>query len=220
MNNFFIFYLLSLLTGNPLIAIVILLIVYFFLDRAYVGFLPDIFAPIRRNRQIKNMLTDLSINPSNSNDAIELGVLYFEKGQYEKAANYLARAYDRVKNSEKLYLYLGMSQIELGRFDEGKEALLKALQINQNVGYGIPYVYLVKVALSKNDNEEVKSLEDKFSRYANTENFYKMGMVYKKAGDREKAKNMFDNAVKEYSYCPKTLRKIHRRWAFLAKINR
>lgn len=92
MNNFFLFYLLSLLTGNPLIAIAVLLIIYFFLDRAYVGFLPDIFAPIRRNRQIKNMLTDLSINPSNSNDAIDLGVLYFEKKQYEKAVNYFMRA--------------------------------------------------------------------------------------------------------------------------------
>jgi tetratricopeptide (TPR) repeat protein len=220
MNNFFLFYLLSLLTGNPLIAIAVLLIIYFFLDRAYVGFLPDIFAPIRRNRQIKNMLTDLSINPSNSNDAIDLGVLYFEKKQYEKAVNYFMRAYDRVKNSEKLYLYLGMAQIELGRFDEGKEALIKALQINPNVGYGIPYVYLIKVALSKNDIEEVKSLEDKFSRYANTENFYKMGIVFKKAGDKDKAKNMFDNAVKEYSYCPRTLKKLHRRWAFLSKLNR
>jgi tetratricopeptide (TPR) repeat protein len=221
-RSYFLFYLLSYLTGNPITAIIILLVIYFFIDKAYVGILPDIFAPFKRNKRIRSLLTELAINPANSYNAIELGVHYYEKRQYKKALEYLNKAYERVKDSEKLYLYSGLSYSELGEHEQAREAFEKGLAINQGLGYGLPYVYLLQHEMDKYDKDEseIKRLEDRFWKYANTENLYKMGMVYKKKGKKQKAREMFDSTLKEYSYCPKNLRKLHRRWALLSRINK
>ncbi len=222
MNNTFLIYLILRLFGTPVFAIVIILVAIYLFDRFFIGVLPNIFAPIKRRSSSKKLESELRINPANASNAMELGVLYFDRKKYFKALEYLNKAYERMKDSDRLLMYRGMALIETGCVQEGVDNLRRAVAINEGTGYGLPYVYLLNNALEGKvtGSEEVKGLQDKFWKYANTENLYRMGMMYKKHGDREKARDMFDNAIKEYSYCPRNLKKLHRRWAILSRFNR
>lgn len=222
MDNTFLIYLILRLLGTPYFTIMIILALIYLFDRFFIGILPNIFAPIRVKSTIKKLESELRINPSNASNSMELGILYFNRKRYSKALEYLNKSYERIKDSDRLFLYRGMALIETGYKKEGIDNLRKAVEISEGTGYGLPYVYLLSNAMEDPSikQDEKKTLEDKFWRYANTENLYRMGMMYKRHGDREKAKEMFDNAIKEYSYCPKNLKKLHRRWALLSRLNR
>ncbi len=215
------YFLLSFLTRSPFLALVIIFVIYVFMDRAYIGFLPDFVAPFRRNSRIRHLREVLRINPADANAAQELGSIYFEKKDYRSALEFLNKALAKVTNSPRLYLYLGMAYMEVQQADTGKEALEKALQLDPRVGHGLPYIYLTRYELTCKEPElqKLKQLEDSFSGFANTENFYRMGMVYKETGDRQKAVELFRKALEEYSYVPGRLRKLHRRWALLARLH-
>lgn len=222
MNNTFLIYLILRLLGTPFFTIIIILVVIYLFDRFFLGVLPNIFAPIKRRSTSKRLESELRINPANASNAMELGILYFDRKRYSKALEYLNKAYERIKDSDRLFLYRGMALIETGSRQEGMDNLRRAVAINEGTGYGLPYVYLLSNAMNDSgiSQEERKTLQDKFWRYANAENLYRMGMMYKRHGDRGKAKEMFDNAIKEYSYCPRNLKKLHRRWALLSILNR
>jgi tetratricopeptide (TPR) repeat protein len=222
MGNTFLIYLVLRLLGTPFFTIIIILVVIYLFDRFFLGVLPNIFAPIKRRSTSKRLESELRINPANASNAMELGILYLDRKRYSRALEYLNKAYERIKDSDRLFLYRGMALIETGSRQEGVDNLRKAVAINEGTGYGLPYVYLLSNAMKDPgiSQEERKTLQDKFWRYANTENLYRMGMMYKRHGDRENAKEMFDNAIKEYSYCPRNLKKLHRRWALLSMLNR
>lgn len=222
MNNTFLIYLILRLLGTPYFAVIIILVIIYLFDRFFIGVLPNIFAPIKRRSTSKRLESELKINPANASNAMELGILYFDRKRYSKALEYLNRAYERIKDSDRLFLYRGMALIENECKKEGVDNLRKAVEINEGTGYGLPYVYLLSNAMENPgiSQDERKALQDKFWRYANTENLYRMGMMYKRHGEREKAREMFDNAIKEYSYCPRNLKKLHRRWALLSRLNR
>jgi len=222
LKGFALYFILSMLTRNPFLALILLFVIYAVADKAYFGFLPDFIAPFKRNNRIKTLLAELELNPANADSAQELGVLYFEKRNYNRALQFLKKANEKVFNSPRLYLYMGMAYMELNRSTEGKQALDQAVGLDRKVGHGLPYIYLLQYELKRSNHffDEIKVLEEGLSSFASTENFYRMGVVYKKQGDRQKARHMFECAIQEYSYVPKRLRRIHRKWAVFSWINR
>lgn len=220
-KGFALYYILSMITHNPILALLLIIVIYAFADRAYLGFLPDFFASFRRNSRIKSLLADLSLNPANASGAQELGILYFERKHYSKALKYLTKAHERIKDSARLYLYLGMTYMELKQSDLGKEALDSALEIEKKVGHGWPYIYLLRYELDRQvpDQAAIQRLEEGLANFASAENFFRVGKVYKEKGNRQKAGEMFNQAIEEYKYVPKRLRRIHRKWAVFAKLH-
>ncbi|WP_418791454.1 tetratricopeptide repeat protein [Phosphitispora sp. TUW77] len=215
------YFLLSFLTRSPLLALVIIFLIYVFMDRAYIGFLPDFLAPFKRNSRIKRLREVLRVNPVDAGAAQELGSIYLEKKNYSSALEYLNKALEKVTNSPRLYLYLGIAYMELQQADQGKEFLEKALELDSRVGRGLVYIYLTRYELTHKGpgSDKLKQFADSFANFANTENLYRMGMVYKKTGNQQKANEMFHKALEEYSHVPGQLKKLHRRWAFLARLH-
>lgn len=220
MKGFLLYFLLSSVTGNPLMALVGVILIYALIDKFYLGFLPDFTKLFRRNRQIKNNLKILQVNGQNAQAAFSLGVAYFEKKKYEQALKYLQHPKLKDNETANFYYYMGMTLMELKRNDEGKEYIMKALEMNPRVGYGLAYIYLIDHEMKKHrpDTNIINDLEEKIERFANTENLYKLGRLYKKLGNKEKAKELFSKAIAEYSYCPKGIRRIHRKWAILSRV--
>lgn len=199
-------------------ALLIIIIGYILLDKTYLGFLPDFSAPFKRNARIRSLMSEFAVNPANASAAQELGILYFEKKNYRKALEYLEKANEKVKNSAELYLFAGMAYTELGQPEKGKESIEKALELDRKIGRGLPYVYLRRLELNHPGGPENLRIDEEFKNFANAENFYRMGVVYKKAGLGREAAEMFRHALEEYKYVPKTLRRIHRKWALLSRL--
>ncbi|QZY54501.1 tetratricopeptide repeat protein [Crassaminicella profunda] len=222
MKGFFLYFLLRMFTGNPLVALIGVLLIYALVDKFYLGFLPDFTKGFRKKRQMKNSLMELNVNPENAQAAFALGEYYFEKKKYEKALEYFNHPKLQKDEGAKYYHYLGMTLMELGKAMEGKSYIEKALESNPRVGYGLPYIYLIDHEIKKHtpDKNKINVWEEEVERFGNTENLYKLGMIYKKQGYNEVAKKLFSKVLIEYAYCPKGIRRIHRKWAILARVRK
>lgn len=222
MDNFFLFILLSNIIGNPLIAILLILILSGSIDKLYFGFLPDVTKIFRTNHQIKENQRILDLNPENADVAFRLGVLYFQKKKYQQALKYFENPKLQNNKNAECYYYLGMTLIHLDREAEGKEYLNEGLKLYPSVGYGIPYIYLIEQELKQpNPNQEkIEELEGRMDRFINAENLYKLGKLHLKYGSKEKATELFNKAIAEYAYCPRGLRRLHRKWVILSRIQK
>lgn len=218
MRGLFGFFLLSRLFGNPVVAILVLLVIYFIVDRRFVGLLPDVFKPLRRAGQVRHIRESLQINPADANAHLELGMLLSEKRQWERAVPHLERAAERLENSQSFF-HLGAAYFGIGQLDEGKVALEKALELNPRVGYGEPYVYLAEYQLrNKRDIADIDGLEEALSQYGSVDVCYRLGRLYEEAGEHERAKAMFQESLATYKVNPPFLRRQQRRVAISAWI--
>lgn len=220
MNKFIIFVLLSYLTGNPLLVLVIMLLVIFFVERRYVGILPDVFEPWRRAKRTRQLKRDIAINPANAESYLELGEAYFRQGKYEHALSFLESASGKMEGHPLFHFYLGASYYQCGRIKEGKAELEKAIRANPKVSLGEPYVYLVKIYLEEGQPvEKIEHVFEKLLSYGSPRVFYQAGRQFLSGNDRERARRLFRETIESYEACRGSLRRKYRRWAFLSKIS-
>ena len=83
--KFLIFGLLWRIVGNPFIAILILLVILYFLDRRYVGVFPSFTKPLKRMRNISRLRQQLAMSPNEVSSKLELARLLIERKRYSEA---------------------------------------------------------------------------------------------------------------------------------------
>lgn len=219
LRTFFLFYILSALS-NPLIAILIILVIYLLVDRQFIGLLPDVFRPIRRRAKQRALRRTLAINPADADSHFELGSILVEERKWRQALPHLEIAVERLKNSQAHFQY-GVALFRSGQEDEGKHHLEKALELNPKVGYGEPYLYLAEYALKrKQDVDAIPGFTEALELYSSTDVSYRLGRLFEQAGDIERARKMYQEASASYRGSPKFLRRRHRRSALNAWIRR
>jgi tetratricopeptide (TPR) repeat protein len=220
MNTFIIFILLSYLTGNPLLVLVILLLAAFFAERRFIGILPDVFEPWRRAKRIRQLKNDIRINPANAESHLELGEAYFRQGKYEYALSFLESTSGKMDGHPLFHFYLGAAYYHSGRIKEGKEEIEKAIRANPKVSLGEPYVYLVKIYLEEGQTaEKIEHVFDQLLLYGSPRVFYQAGRQFLSGNDKESARRLFQETIESYEACRGSLRRKYRRWAVLSKIS-
>lgn len=215
MSKVMLFFLLSWLLGNPFLAILVLLLIIYFLDRRFVGVLPSISKPFKRSRQISKLRQQLALNQFDVSSKRELARLLLEKKKFREAADLLLAVKDQSESSAEFWNDLGTAVIGLGQIEEGEAYILKALQLNERVKYGEPYLTL---ALAYRDKDMEKAL-----RYAgqfgtiqssSSEACYLLGSLYQALGRKEEAKASLDESIAIYRTLPKYKKRHERKWAF------
>lgn len=215
------FWLLSSILRSPVLAFVILVVAYTIADRQFIGVLPDVTKPFRRNARIRSLRAEAERNPHNSAAMQELGLLLVEKGAFEEAADRLASALRRMPENANVRLGLGIALYNLGRYDDAIAEVHEAIRLNPRVGYGLPSVYLLKNQLrigSVNDSAAIEALLERITSAGSPEVLYRSGLALLEAGDTVRAKRMFSAALANYRCFPGRLKKMHRRWALAAWI--
>lgn len=220
MKIFGLYILLSLLTGNPLLAMVVLLLIFFFAERRFVGILPDIFEPWRRASRVRQLKQEIQVNPANAEAYLELGESYFRQGKYGEASSFLENASDKMAGHPLFHFYLGASYYHLGKIGEGKKEIEKALEANPKVSLGEPYVYLIRIYLEeKQPNEKIEHLFNQLLSYGSPKTFYQAGKEFLRTNDKARARRLFRETIENYEACRGALRRTYRRWAILSKIS-
>jgi len=107
----------------------------------------------------------------------DLGRIYFHGGAYEKALQTLSTASST--NNPESQLYLGRTQMELGRMAEARETFETLVRYNQD--YTLGYYYL---------GESSGRLGDMFGAH------YNLGRFYQQKGDRKNADFHLKRALK------------------------
>lgn len=219
MKSIFLFSLITLLTGSPVLALAIIIIAYVFIDRRFIGILPD-FAAFWRRRARTGMLEGVvSANPHNGDALLELGILYFERKQYRRAIDVLERAYEKMKDWPDVHFYLGAASYEAGDTGRGLGEIQEAVGINPKISHGFPYIYLIRAALEKQDpgSRDIDDLMNKLLRFGSVQAFFKAGRIFNKHGEKSRAEKMFREVLENYRLSSATFRRTYRRMAIMAR---
>lgn len=211
---FFGFLLLSRLVGNPVLALIILLVILYFLDRRYVGILPSLSKPFRRSRQISKLRTVIMQNPNDVTAKFDLARLLTERKRYSESKELLTAIVDRYETSAEYWVELGYANLKLGLLSEGEAQMLKGLEINRRAQYGQPYLRLAET-FRHTDHDKALHYVSQFQEIqtSSSEAYYLAGSMYKALGRGEDAKRAFAESLAIYRSLPKYKKRQERGWA-------
>lgn len=215
-----IFWILSWLLGSPLGRVLLALAVLWYLDHRYVGLLAALWAPIARAQRTAGLRQAVETNPTDVRSMVELGETYLRGGKPRQAAEYLERAFDRGEDSPRALALLGAAWIRLGRHAEGRAKVEEALTQKPDLAYGEPYLYLLEEALAtlSPDNPRIDELVSELERFEGVEVLTRAGQMLGAAGRKEIARNLLEEALRNYGFIPKKMRRRERRWVFRARL--
>lgn len=220
MKVFGLYILLSLLTGNPLLALGILLLVFFLAERRFIGVLPDLLEPWRRGNRLRSLKREVQVNPANAEANLELGEIHFRKGQYQEALSFLDQASSKMAGHPLYHFYYGAASYHMGKIKDGKEEIKKAVDANPKASFGEPYLYLLRIYLEeKQPDEKIEAALNQLMLYGSPKTHYLAGKLFLSANDRPRARRLFRETIDNYEACRGALRRTYRRWAVLSKIN-
>ncbi|WP_379133613.1 tetratricopeptide repeat protein [Paenibacillus sp. sgz500958] len=214
MFKIFGFFLLWNLVGNPFLAILILLIILYFLDRRYVGLFPSVVKPFRRSRQNSRLRTTISLNPNDVSAKYDLARNQSERKKYAEAKDLLLQIEDRYELSAEYWIELGKVNLKLGLLEEGEAQILRGLEINPKAQYGQPYLRLAE-AFRNSDRDKALSYVGNFQdiHTSSSEAYYLAGSMFKALGRTDEAKRAFAESIAIYRSLPKYKKRQERGWA-------
>ncbi len=213
------FYFLMVLTGNPLLVLILFLIVYGILDRQYFGFFPRLTRFFRRGQEIRRLIRTLSINPNDMPAQLALGRAYVLDGQAEKALPPLETAFTRMKEFADVHYYLGLAYLKTGRKAEGIEQVLKTIQMDPRFQYGEPCLRLGEYYLSVKEYQKAREMLEHFCSIhtSSSEGYYYLGSVQMALGNKEEAVKSLRKAIEVFKISPRYKKQIDRKWTWKAR---
>ncbi|MBB6019277.1 tetratricopeptide (TPR) repeat protein [Paenibacillus sp. JGP012] len=212
--KFLIFGLLWQIVGNPFLAVLILLVILYILDRRFVGVFPSLTKPLKRMRNISRLKQQLALNPNEVSSKLELARLLIERKRYNEAHAYLLELERPYEQSAEYWEALGTTELHLGHTVEGERHILHALEINPRVKYGQPYLTLA-TAFKDTDRDKALHYVQQFQEIhsSSSEAFYLLGSVYRSIGRNDDAKQAYHQSLNVYRSLPKYKKRQERRWA-------
>ena len=134
----FLFYIL----GNPITAILVLLLILYVLDRRFVGVSPSIAKPIKRARNITKLRKQIAVSPSDVSSRMSRKIAYGASQILGEALELLESIKSSLEDSAEYWDDLGNARLHTGHIAQGEADILHALEINPRVKYGRPYLRL------------------------------------------------------------------------------
>lgn len=217
MSKILLFFGLTWLFGNPFIAIIVLLLVIYALERRFVGLSPSLVEPLRRRSSIGKLRKQQEMSPHDLSVKSELARLLIESGKYARARDILQGIEQRMEHSAEYWSDLGTCELALGRLEEGERAMKRALSISPKVKYGQPYLKLAE-ALAKTDPGRAIQYLQQFKEVnsSSCEAYYRLGTIYADLGKSAEAAEAFGECRQLYRALPKYMKRHERKWALRA----
>jgi tetratricopeptide (TPR) repeat protein len=201
------------LFGNPFIAILVLLVVLYLLERRFIGLSPSLIRPFRRRSAIAKWKRQLQMSPHDVSAKSELARLLIESRKYAQARDLLLGIQSQSENSAEYWSDLGTCELALGRLSEGEQAMLRALSISPRVKYGQPYLRLGEAWAKKEPSKALTYLEAfKEVNSSSCEAYFRLGKLYADLGKREEAASAFRECRELYAALPRYLKRTERKW--------
>lgn len=220
MGKIFIFYILYMITGNPFLALMVILAILLAVDRTFLGFLPDPFRAFKVSSRIRELKKIVSINPHDGRSLKELGIFMIEKGDYQSAYKYLKTAEPKMSDDPEFNYYYAISIARTGDVAKSRELLDRALNVSPELKYGEPYLMMAEVYIDNADYQSALPLLEKFLgiHSSSSRGFYRMGLVKLKLGLKDEGITYLKRSVQVFKESPFFKRKVDRKWAWKARM--
>ena len=218
MRYFFLWYIINFFLGNPLLALLIVGAIIYFSHGWYSGQYYNPGRGFQERQEIRHLYHEVELNPHNVSSQNDLGRILARQGKFSQALSHLEAAIGRSQDSPETNYYLGYTYLNVGREEEGKAHIEKALALKPDYLYGEPYLRWGNYHLEKGEFDKSIELYEKFLSIhtSSSEGFYKLGQSYLEIGDREKAVEALQAAIQSYRQSPKYKKGIDRPWRFRA----
>ncbi|MHA6483259.1 tetratricopeptide repeat protein [Paenibacillus sp. strain BS8-2] len=195
-------------------AVIVLLVILYLIDRRFVGLSPSLMGMFKRNSRIRKLKSIIVSSPNDVSAKQELARLLIEKRKFGEALRLLEPLGRVLEESAEYWDDLGRALVAEGRVPEGEIAMLRALKINPRVKYGASYLRLA--AMYASDNQELaltylRSFQDIHS--SSCESYYRLVEIYKRMGKEADAKDAAEEGLRVYRTLPKYRKRSERRWA-------
>lgn len=208
-------------TGNPILAIIIVFLIIYLLDRRFIGLTPSALGPMRRQLRARTLQRDLSLNPHDTSAKLDLASIYVLKRQYNKALTLLESLPPSIALDPDVLYEKGLCVMNLTDVSEGEEWILAALEKNPNLHYGDPYLKLANALANKDPTRAMKYLSHfQAMNYSSCESEYRMAKLLVRLGDQRKAKDAYRRCLETYRSLPRFRKRTERRYALLAWFKR
>lgn len=219
MGKLLIFSLLWWVLGNPFAALIVLIIIFYMLDRRFIGMTPSVLKPLKRSRRLSKLKEELRLSPHHTSTKLDIARIYMEQKKYAAALELLEQAGEVMEDSADVLSEKGICKLKLGALEEGERFILQAVELNPRVKYGDPFLKLGE-AFADTDAKKAIGYLERFREVnsSSCEAYYLLGQLYHKLGREEEARRAFREAVELYRGLPKYKRRHERRWALLARL--
>lgn len=173
----------------------------------------------RQKQNFKRFLNNATVNPNDADARVQLGLIYLQRRQDEKALQYFEEAFE-IDNEEIDANY------ELGKLARKRGDLQNALNyfstvIYQNDKHTLSEIWreIGATYLEANMLAEAKNALEKFieRRPVDSEGLYYLGKIYKAQNKPEKSREMFEQAIESAKTSPDFRRRELRHWSKLAE---
>lgn len=219
LSKFFLFYIFAWLIGNPLIALLVILFIYFIIDRSFLGFIPDPFRALQKSARLRELNKLIAINPHDARSLKELGIIMFDKGNYKKALEYFEQAAPKMTDDSEFHYYYGIATARCGDIPGGRILVDTAVQSSPGLKYGEPYLSMAEVYIDTEDYTSALPLLEEFEKIhsSSSRGFYQMGLVKLKLGNRDEGRDYLNKSIRVFKSSPRFKRKLDRKWAWKAR---
>jgi uncharacterized protein HemY len=102
MSKLLLFVALTWLTGSPIIAIIVLLIVFYVLERRFIGLSPSVVKPLKRARKLSRLRQELRLSPYQTSAKLDMARLWIEQRKYAQAHELLLQIAEVMKDSAEV----------------------------------------------------------------------------------------------------------------------
>jgi tetratricopeptide (TPR) repeat protein len=214
MGRFFLFALLTWITGSPLLAVLILIAL------AVPGWFAGSRWAFTLSRRIRawgeagRLRRALAINPHDAKARTDLGAILARQGRFRQARAELEQALPRVDDLPEANYFLGLCLMNDGEVERGRALVERALAINPKFGYGEPYLRLGDFREGRKEwdlaAERYRQATEIHS--SSVEGWCKLGQALNELGRREEARNALQEALTSYRTAPWYRRSDDRPW--------
>lgn len=214
MSKILLFIGLTWLFGSPFIAILVLLVILYLLERRFVGLTPSIVRPFRRRNLIAKWKRQLHLSPHDISAKTELARLLIESKRFSQSREILLSIQTQMDNSAEYWSDLGTCDLALGNLEAGELEMKQALSISPRVKYGQPYLRLAET-FSKLDPVKAIAYLQQFKEVnsSSCEAYYRLGALYAGLGKPEEAAQAYRECRLIYRTLPRYMKRHERKWA-------
>ncbi|MFH1807855.1 MAG: tetratricopeptide repeat protein [Pseudomonadota bacterium] len=209
-------------TGNPILAIIVMLLAAWAAERTFVGVLPDPLRGFRAWRQRSEWLHCIENNPVDGPCLLCLGRDAVERWRHRQAHPYLQRALERMPREPEARYLLGLAEIGCRDVEAGLVRIRALLEEQPRYRFGEPWLEVGARLLSIGEHVQARQALEGFLQIqpSSVRGHFLLGVALARGGDREGSRREKRRAWEEFLTQPRFRRKVDRRYAWRANPSR
>jgi tetratricopeptide (TPR) repeat protein len=216
MSSYLIWFVLSALTGNPLLAAGLVLLFLLLSGRFAFSAAPPLrfWHRAQRAAALDRLLRD---NPHNRSARFERAELYVARGQYARAADMLRPNLARDDDDDTLFV-MGVASYGAGDKALGEKLLTTVAERSPSFRYGGPWLELGRFRLAQRDGAGARSLLERYCALnsSSVEGRVLLARACALTHDAERERTVRRDAWQVYTTLPRFQRRRERLWAYRA----